>query len=179
MVLVDAEQGGPAVTLTEDDLKLLEQQIRTVIRAEIVSAFGKLAASAGWYTSGFGELTESAAHMLKDAVEMATRELIPAEPEPEPESCTQHEYRYFGPHSGSRCVSCNKPMLGQTEPVPVNPFAPKRTADQWAVILRSTIDAAEKDGHEVWIKNDCCGCHRMTLEVGAYTEHVRVIGDSE
>jgi hypothetical protein len=64
------------------------------------------------------------------------------------------------------------------EPEPVNPFAPKRTADQWAVILRSTIDAAEKDGHDVWINNDCCGCSRMTLEVGSETEHVRVIGDS-
>jgi hypothetical protein len=106
------------VTLTEDDLKLLEQQIRTVIRAEIVSAFGKLAASAGWYTSGFGELTESAAHLLKDAVEMATRELIPAEPEP------------------------------------VNPFSPKRAADQWAVILRAAIDAAEADGWTVWIDTE-------------------------
>jgi hypothetical protein len=120
-----------------------EEKVRVLVRAEIADAFGKLATSAGGYTSGFGELTESAAHLLKDAVEMATRELVPAEPEP------------------------------------VNPFAPKLPADQWALMLRTTIDAAEKDGHDVRINNDCCGCSRMTLEVGSETEHVRVIGDSE
>jgi hypothetical protein len=95
------------VTLTEDDLKQ--------VRAEIVSAFEKLAASAGWYTSGFGELTESAAHLLKDAVEMATRELIPAEPEP------------------------------------VNPFAPKRTPQEWADAIKALIAEAGADGSELWV----------------------------
>ncbi len=41
--------------------------------------------------------------------------------------------------------------LTPPEPEPVNPFAPEHTAEQWAVILRATIDAARTDGHVVWI----------------------------
>lgn len=175
------------MTLTEDDLKQ--------IRAEIVSAFGKLAESADWYTDGYDDHTESAARTIKDTVRMTVRELIPSEPAPEPcgapnysdrcelssghegrhvqgimswpagverpvtpEPCT-HGYRYFGPHSGSRCVHCNEPMPGQTEPDPRyvqsgNPFAPKLTAQQWALMLRTTIDAAQADGWSVWIQSE-------------------------
>lgn len=156
------------MTLTDDDLKQ--------VRAEIVAAFGELAASAGWYTSGFGDLTESAAHLLKDAAEMTARNL--AEPEPE-DSLTGLMTSVMSSPYVSPVQLSGRLSVSDPEPEPVNPFAPKRTADQWAVILRSTIDAAEKDGHDVWIKNDCCGCSRMTLEVGSETEHVRVIGDSK
>jgi hypothetical protein len=211
-----------------------EEKVRALARAEIVAALQLVSDAASDRTGyGCGELESSAAYVVIGAMSSAVSGLTPAEPE----SCTQHEYRYFGPHSGSRCVSCNKPIPGQTEPEPVNPFAhdsiaevsaqmfgrglpdstalvqatldaggllpqgvykvsgqinvpatepepenpfsPKRTPQQWAVILRSTIDAAEKDGHDVWINNDCCGCSRMTLEVGSGTEHVRVIGDSQ
>jgi hypothetical protein len=53
--------------------------------------------------------------MLKDAVEMATRELIPAEPEP------------------------------------VNPFAPRRTPQEWADAIKALIAEADADGARLWV----------------------------
>lgn len=134
------------MTLTEDDLK----QVEALIRKRVRESFVELAKAADWYTNGYDDATHSVAYVLKDAAERVFQGMDP-DPEPESESCTQHEYRYFGPHSGSRCVSCNKPVPGQTEPEPVNPFTPKRTPKEWADAIKALIAEAGADGSELWV----------------------------
>jgi len=67
--------------------------------------------------------------------------------------------------------------LTPTEPEPANPFAPKYTAQEWADRIRAVASEAEADGYAVWIDNACCGCSKMTLQVGEGNESARVIGE--
>ena len=39
------------------------------------------------------------------------------------------------------------------------------TKEEHAKAITDAIEAAEADGFETTIENECCGCSRMTLEV--------------
>lgn len=56
------------------------------------------------------------------------------------------------------------------------------TQEEHRIAIREAIRAAELDGFEVAIMNECCGCSRMSLEIGPAgcwdgTENVVVIGE--
>jgi len=38
--------------------------------------------------------------------------------------------------------------------------------EKWAKKFRALIDEAEKDGVDLYIDNECCGCSMMSLKVG-------------
>ena len=43
---------------------------------------------------------------------------------------------------------------------------PEQTDKDWSIYISNVIEAAEADGHSVWIQNDCCGCSSMNLVIG-------------
>jgi hypothetical protein len=95
--------------------------------------------------------------MLKDAVEMATRELIPAEPEPVLCGAPNYSDRCELPvgHEGRHAQGIMSWPAGTGRPVtpePVNPFAPKRTPQEWADAIKALIAEADADGSELWVE---------------------------
>lgn len=112
-----------------------KEGIRTLIRGEISAAFALMSADADTWHNGYGsgDLESSAARVLIDVADRVVQGFAQVEHEPEP-----------GDESETRA-------LIEAACVPVNPFAPQRSASQWADDIRALIEQAQNDGHEVWI----------------------------
>lgn len=57
----------------------------------------------------------------------------------------------------------------EREPEPVNPFAPKRTPEQWAEALRSLIREAHEDGSHVWVDVEYYDGYAPKVRIGPPT----------
>lgn len=56
--------------------------------------------------------------------------------------------------------------LTPPEPEPVNPFAPKRSAEQWADRIRELIRQADADGAELWVDVEYYGGPGPKIRIG-------------
>ncbi len=98
-----------------------EEQVRALVRKEIMEAFASAALMADTWHCGYGvgELESAAGRVVESVAEKVAEELKPVEPAQ-----------------------------------PVNPFAPKRTAQQWTDAIRELIRQAKDDGCVVWFDRD-------------------------
>lgn len=99
-----------------------KEEIRAMVREEINAAFEKINAAFQASEEAIGWRTYSEDDATSSAAYVVREAMRAALSSLEPEAPTE----------------------------PVNPFAPQRTAQQWAEDIRTLIEQAQNDGHEVW-----------------------------
>lgn len=122
-----------------------EAEVQALIRSELRILVGSMAEAADWYTASYDNHTESAARLVKD---VAGRMASDLEAEPDPLDGLAARVMAIDPAEFSSVQLSGR--LSVSDPEPVNPFAPKRTPQQWADAIKSLIAEAKSDGTKVW-----------------------------
>lgn len=138
-----------------------EDKIRALVREEIGKAFTLLARTAEdsersyWYESG-ADMKCEALGAIRDVADKVATE---ASPTPDPLDGLMAQVLDTLPEKVSPAQLSGR--------LSVNPFAPKRTAQQWADEIRGVILRAEADGYTVWFDFGIGGlATEMSMNIG-------------